>query len=81
MTARTAAQEIVETILAIDGVDHKEVAVRVARHFGLLTTEMIDLYPPFAADVLVRIAGRPGWKSDSQGREWYSSAWLNASAA
>lgn len=23
------------------------------------------------------IAGRPGWRSDREGREWYSSAWLD----
>lgn len=24
------------------------------------------------------IAGRPGWRADAEGREWYSSAWLSA---
>lgn len=28
-------------------------------------------------DELVPIPGRPGWRKDDQGREWYSDAWLD----
>jgi hypothetical protein len=33
--------------------------------------------PELPRDMLEAIPGRPGWRRDGDGREWYSDAWLD----